>query len=120
MPPRSMWASLPASILSLLALPPWMCFMARAWPRTKGMRLSSQRSASQYQANMHSQPTTRFLRKGLTASRKASGSAGRSRSKTVLPLALEDVHEHGSGVQIDAGIELVWLVVVRHGCLLVW
>ena len=34
------------------------CFLA------KGMRLSSQRSASQYQANMHSQPTTRFLWNG--------------------------------------------------------
>ena len=32
----------------------------------------------------------------------------------------ENVHEHGPGVQINAGIELVWLVVVWHGWLLVW
>ena len=66
---------------------------------------ASQRSASQYQANMHSQPTTRSLRKGSMASRKASGSAGRSWSKTVLPSGVEDVDEHGSGVQIDAAVE---------------
>ena len=54
-------------------------------------------------------------RKGLMASRKASGSAGRSRSKTVLPLAVEDVDEHASGVQIDAAVELVLV-----GCSSAW
>jgi hypothetical protein len=39
----------------------------------------------QYQANMHSTPTTRPARKGAMALRKASGLAGRSRSKTVAP-----------------------------------
>ena len=51
----------------------------------KGIDSSSQRSASQYQANMHSQPTTSPSRNGLTACRKAPGLACKSCSKTVLP-----------------------------------
>ena len=62
MPPRSRPAILSASMLSFLALPPWMAFMYRAWPRTKGMFSRAQRSASQYQANMHSTATTRSSR----------------------------------------------------------
>ena len=60
-----------------------------SWPgrgRAERDRLVPHRSASQYQANMHSHPTTRSLRKGLIARSKAAGSAGRSCSKTVLPL----------------------------------
>ena len=47
-----------AVALTVLALPPWIIFMYKAWPSTKGIVWSSHRSASQYQANMHSAPTT--------------------------------------------------------------
>jgi hypothetical protein len=79
-----------ASMRSFLALPPWIIFMYRAWPRTKGMLWSSHRSASQYQANMHSQPTTR--------------PAG----------VVEDVGEQAPGVQIDPGVESMLLVEEPH------
>src|SRR5919106_588603 len=47
MPPRSNTAILGESILSFLAVPPWMAFIARAWPKTKGIPSRAQRSASQ-------------------------------------------------------------------------
>ena len=53
-PPRIRLAILCESILSFFALPPWMAFMYRAWPKTNQILLSSQKSAIQYQANMHS------------------------------------------------------------------
>ena len=69
-------AILAASMRSFFDLPPWIAFMYRAWPSVKGIASSSQRSASQYQANMHSTPTTRPARNGAIAFRKASGLAG--------------------------------------------
>ena len=58
-PPRSSTAIFSESVLSLLALPPWMAFMASAWPSTKGMPSFAQRSASQYQVKVHSAAATR-------------------------------------------------------------
>src|SRR5262245_62922069 len=86
-PPRSRRAMASASWRSHLVLEPWAAFMPQAWPRTKATCCSRQVSASQYQANMHSQPTTRSGRKGAMAWRKASGVAAMLASLTTLPLA---------------------------------
>src|SRR5262249_13507339 len=72
---------------SVLALPPWMAFMSRACPSTKGISCSVQRSASQYQANMHSQATASPSRKGAMAWRNAWGLAGMVLARTDLPVA---------------------------------
>ena len=75
------------SILSFLALPPWMAFIASAWPSTNGMPSAAQTSASQYQVNMHSAATTRSSRYGATTSRKASGVDGTLRCTSTWPAA---------------------------------
>src|SRR5262252_9372337 len=49
---RKSTAILCASILSFLALPPWIAFMYSACPRTKGIFCLAHRSASQYQVKM--------------------------------------------------------------------
>jgi GNAT superfamily N-acetyltransferase len=61
-PPRSRPAILCASIRSFLALPPWMAFIYKSWPRTKGRPFQVQRSASQDQVKIHSTQTTRSSR----------------------------------------------------------
>ena len=50
-----------------------MAFIASAWPSTNGISSAAQRSASQYQVNMHAAATTRSSRYGATTSRNASG-----------------------------------------------
>jgi len=107
-------AILPASILSFLALAPWMSFMYRAWPITKGMFSAAQRSATQYQANMHSAARTTSARKGARAWSRGSGLAGRFLSQTVLPSAVENAEVQRSCVQVDAGVELVLFHVASH------
>jgi len=52
---------------------------------------------------------------GLDGVEEGVGLGGQIAFEDGLALVREDVHEHGSGMQIDAGVELVWLVVVRHG-----
>src|SRR5712691_3451375 len=86
-PPRSSTAILWASILSFLALPPWMAFMYRAWPRTKAMPSWAQRSATQYQVKMHSTATTRSSRYAAMVARKCSGVAGPLRWTRTVPAA---------------------------------
>ena len=104
-------ASLAASILSFLALPPWIIFMYSAWPRTKGMRSASQRSASQYQANMHSAPTTRSVAEGCDGVEEGGGRGGQVAVEDGLARGVEDVGVQDPGVQIDAAVEsvLAWL-----------
>ena len=76
-----------ASSLSFLALPPWMAFMANAWPRTKAMPSAAQTSATQYHVNMHSAATTRSSRYGATTSSKPSGVDGTLRCTSTWPVA---------------------------------
>jgi hypothetical protein len=79
-------AILLAAMRSLLALAAWIAFVYRAWPIRKGMSSLAHRSASQYQPNMHSAPTT-SARKGAVAARKASGRQGRLLSRATVPWA---------------------------------
>ena len=81
--PAILWAS----ILSFLALPPWMAPMYSACPSTKAIPSRAHRSATQYQANMHSTATTRSSLKGFTAARNACGVHSRLREKHTLPAA---------------------------------
>src|SRR5215831_15844052 len=64
-----------------------MAFLYRAWPSTKGISSFRQRSASQYQANRHSQATARPWRKGATAWRKSWGLAAMVWARAVAPWA---------------------------------
>ena len=59
-------------------------------------------------------PTTRPSRKGSTASRKASGAGGQVAVEDGLARCVEDVGEQAPGVQIDAAVESVRLVVAAH------
>jgi hypothetical protein len=54
------------------------------------------------------------LAKGLDGIEEGVGLGGQIAFEDGLAFGGEDVHEHGSGVQIHAGVELVWLIVVRH------
>jgi len=74
------------SSLSFLALPPWMAFIASAWPRTKAIPSAAQISASPYHVNMHSAATTRSSRHGATTSSKASGDDGTLRCTRTWPV----------------------------------
>ena len=71
--PVARTAILCESIRSFFAFPPWMAFMASAWPSTNVMPSATQTSASQYQVNMHSAATTSSVRYGATISRNAAG-----------------------------------------------
>jgi hypothetical protein len=78
-------ASLRESIAAVLAFPPWMAFIARAWPSTNGIPSAAQTSASQYQVNMHSAATTRSSRYGATVASNASGVDGTFRCTSTSP-----------------------------------
>jgi hypothetical protein len=77
------------------------------------IRSCSHRSASQYQANMHSAPTTSPGRNGRIASRKAADEAGRSRSRGGAG-RVADVDVRAPGVQVDPGV--VWV----RGLVVAW
>lgn len=62
-------AALCASILSLLALTPWMAFIYNAWPRTKATPSLAHKSASRYQVKIHCTPMTTSSRYGAIALR---------------------------------------------------
>jgi len=57
--------------------------------------------------------------KGFDGVEEGVGLGGQIAFEDGFAFGAEDVHEHGSGVQIDAGVELVWRVVIRHVGLLV-
>jgi hypothetical protein len=59
------------------------------------------------------------LAKGLDGIEKGVGLGRQIAFEDGLAFGAEDVHEHGSGRPIDAAIELVRFVVVRHRSLLV-
>ena len=54
------------------------------------------------------------LAEGLDGVEKGVGLGGQIAFEDGLAFGAEDAHEHGPGMQIDAGIELVWLVKIRH------
>ena len=72
-PPRKRLAILCESILSFLAFPPWMAFIASACPSTNARPSAAHISASLYHVHMHSAATTRSSRYGAPVSSKASG-----------------------------------------------
>jgi len=104
--------------LSILALPPFMAFIASAWPNTNVMSSAAQRSATQYHVNMHSAATTRSARYGATTSRNASGLDLTLRGYEHLAGGVEDAHVHGFHVQIDSAIVAMLTVVESHSVLL--
>ena len=61
-PPRRSRAIFSESIRSFFAFPPWIAFMYRACPRTNSTPSFRHQSATQYQENMHSAPTTTLSR----------------------------------------------------------
>ena len=102
------------SSLSFLALPPWMAFIASAWPSTNAMPSAAQTSASQYHVNMHSAATTRSSRYGATTSRKASGVDWHVAVHEHLAGGVEDADVHGLHVEIDPAIVTMLAVVESH------
>ena len=62
--PRSTAAIFCESIVSFVALPPWMAFIESACPRTKGLPSSAQRAASQYQVHILRPPQTSLVVRG--------------------------------------------------------
>ena len=65
---------------------------------------------------MHSTPTTRSLRYGLIGVEEGVGLGRQVLLEDGLALVVEDVDEHGPGVQIDAAVESVLAVVVHVWC----
>ena len=110
---RKRLAILNESSLSFLALPPWIAFIASAWPNTNAIPSAAHTSASQYHVNMHSAATTRSSRYGATTSSKASGSTAHCDARAPGP-CVEDAHVHGPHVEIDPAIVTMLAVVESH------
>jgi hypothetical protein len=96
--------------LIVLGEPPWMAFLERAWPRTKGRPSRAQGSARQ----VPGEKTCPADDEGLLI-----GSDGRERRcrrrlhmlvTHALPILVQEANGHAPGVQIEAPIKLV-----RHG-----
>ena len=71
--------------LVVFGLPPWMAFMYRAWPRTKGTPSWAPRAASQYHVKRHATALTIWSREGAMALSKASELAGIFRCSPTAP-----------------------------------
>ena len=89
-----MWAS----IVSFLALPPWMAFMERAWPRTKGIPSWAQRSASQYQVKSPFDADDEILPVRRHGLEKRLGGRLHIAVQHDLAVLVQDAEVHGAGV----------------------
>jgi len=101
MPPRSRAAIWWEAIGSCLALPPGRAFIERAWPRTKGMASSAQRSARQVAGdeacNRHHQPVAR----GGNGLATGGWSGVHVAVQQDIPLLVHDPDRHAAGLQGD-------------------
>jgi hypothetical protein len=108
-PPRRHPAIVWASIVSGVALPPWMACMESAWPRTTGMPARGQRAASQSQVQRpcdadHPGLAVRChrLEKRFRPCWPVPVEQDRSR-------LVQDAEIHGAGVHVETTITLVRL-----------
>ena len=85
LPPRSQAASVCASIVACVAVPPWRAVMERAGPRTQGRPSSAPRAASPSQVHRHATAPTLPCRDGAMALRKGAGSVCRWRGTRLSP-----------------------------------
>jgi hypothetical protein len=100
---------------SFLALAPWMAFILRGWPSTKGICSCWHRSASRYQANMHSTPMTSPPQGGGDGAEESIRPGGQVAVEGDDAVVVEDANVHGPGVQVDAEKESVLLRIESHG-----
>ncbi len=102
------------SILSFFVLPPWIAFMYSACPSTNGMFSRQQRSASQYQANMHWGADDNFFAVQADRIEKVVGPARQVAVNERFARLVHDADVHCLGMQIDAAVECVLLSVKSH------
>src|SRR5215831_5878686 len=114
MPPRKSTAILCASILSFLALPPWIAFMYSACPRTKGILCLAHRSASQYQVKMHFHANRHVFSVGGYRFKEQLRGTRHVSVQHDLALRIQDTDVHRSGMQIDSAVVSVLLSVKSH------
>src|SRR5215831_20811032 len=114
MPPRKSTAILCASILSFLALPPWIAFMYSACPRTKGIFCLAHRSASQYQVKMHFHANRHVFSVGGYRFKEQLRGTRHVSVQHDLALRIQDTDVHRSGMQIDSAVVSVLLGIKSH------
>src|SRR5687767_12008280 len=108
MPPRSRSAMFWASIVSCVALPPWIAFMESAWPSTTGIPSRAQRSASQYQVKSPFDADDEIGPVGCDGLQKRCWASGQVPVEKHLSLLVEDTegpwcgHADRCRSQIDA------------------
>ena len=106
---------MPASIRSFLALPPWMAFMYRAWPSTKGIVLVLAQIGEPVPGEHALDADDQAVAEGRDGVRGRRRAGGEVLVEDDVAVVVEDADVHGSGVQIDAAVESVLLVVEAHG-----
>ena len=94
MPPRSSPAILPASMRSFLALPPWIAFMYRAWPSTKGMLVVLAQIGEPVPGEHALAADDQALRNGCNGLEEGFGPGRQIAFEDGLALVVEDVGEH--------------------------
>jgi hypothetical protein len=104
-----------ASLGSCLALPPWLAFMSRAGPRTKGIPSWAQRSASQVPGDQAFDADDHSLPVGGNGLEKGFGCCLPMPVQEGLALLVKEAPVHGPSVQVDATVKLVWRGVASHG-----
>ena len=113
MPPRSSTAILWASILSFLALPPWIAFMYRACPGRRQCSVATEvgepvpgEHALHCNRDVFSVRSNRFQEQFRGASHVSV--------QQDLALRIQDTDVHRSGVQIDSAVVSVLVSVKSH------
>src|SRR5262245_20268972 len=114
MPPRKSTAIFVASILSVLALPPWMAFMYRAWPRTKGIPPLLAEVGQPVPGEQALAGDGEPVAEGGDGGVEGLGPGGDGAGQGGLAVGVQDVQGQRPGVQVDAAVESVLLVVEPH------
>ena len=106
-PPRRSAAIWWESLRSFLAVPPCIARMSRAWPRTKGMPSSSQRSARQVPGEQALATEHAVLTGGAQRREAWVGIGAEVFVPAHLAVGLDDAAVQPVGVQVDAAVTRV-------------
>src|SRR5437867_12405189 len=101
MPPRSNTAILGASILSFLALPPWIAFMERAWPRTIRNALTGAEVSKPVPGEDAFDTDNQILSVGCNRLERWFRRGLHIPVKEDLSVLIQDAEVHGAGMQVD-------------------
>jgi hypothetical protein len=99
------------SIISSLALPPWMAFIWSAWPRTKGLPSRAYRSASQVPGKEAFDPDHEVLPIGSKSLKKRFRPCLQMLVEQDLSILVQHAQVHATSMSVNTTVKLVWLGV---------